>query len=91
MLSPEVLTLGSLLVGVSFAKSFGLALDIPIIDVNHMHGHILAHFIKEMTKSIIHLNFLLCLTLGGHTQIKVNDYLDFDLIEKQSMMQLERL
>tara|TARA_B100000886_G_C20419806_1_gene490986 strand:- start:11 stop:1036 length:1026 start_codon:yes stop_codon:yes gene_type:complete len=75
--------LGSLLVGVSFAKSFGLALDIPIIDVNHMHGHILAHFIKENDQKHNPPKFpFLCLTVsGGHTQIvKVNNYLDFDLI-----------
>lgn len=75
--------LGSLLVGVSFAKSFGLALGIPIIDVNHMHGHILAHFIKEKNKIYNPPKFpFLCLTVsGGHTQIvKVNDYLDFELI-----------
>ncbi len=75
--------LGSLLVGVSFAKSFGLALNIPIIDVNHMHGHILAHFIKENDQKHNPPKFpFLCLTVsGGHTQIvKVNDYLDFDLI-----------
>ena len=75
--------LGSLLVGVSFAKSFGLALDIPIIDVNHMHGHILAHFIKENDQKHNPPKFpFLCLTVsGGHTQIiKVNDYLDFDLL-----------
>tara|TARA_Y100000589_G_scaffold328952_1_gene374254 strand:+ start:7085 stop:8110 length:1026 start_codon:yes stop_codon:yes gene_type:complete len=75
--------LGSLLVGVSFAKSFGLALDIPIIDVNHMQGHILAHFIKEKNKIYNPPKFpFLCLTVsGGHTQIvKVNDYLDFELI-----------
>ena len=75
--------LGSLLVGVSFAKSFGLALNIPIIDVNHMHGHILAHFIKENDQKHNPPKFpFLCLTVsGGHTQIiKVNDYLDFDLL-----------
>ena len=75
--------LGSLLVGVSFAKSFALALDIPIIDVNHMQGHILAHFIKEKDGSGKPPNFpFLCLTVsGGHTQIvKVKDYLNFELI-----------
>ena len=75
--------LGSLLVGVSFAKSFSLALDIPIIEVNHMHGHILAHFIKEKNKIYNPPKFpFLCLTVsGGHTQIvKVNDYLKFKLI-----------
>ena len=39
--------MGSLLVGTSFAKSFALALDIPLIEVNHMQGHIMAHFIDE--------------------------------------------
>ena len=75
--------LGSLLVGVSFAKSFALALDIPIIDVNHMQGHILAHFIKEKDGSGKSPNFpFLCLTVsGGHTQIvRVKDYLNFELI-----------
>ena len=75
--------LGSLLVGVSFAKSFALALDIPIIDVNHMQGHILAHFIKEKDGSGKPPNFpFLCLTVsGGHTQIvRVIDYLNFELI-----------
>ena len=75
--------LGSLLVGVSFAKSFALALNIPIIDVNHMQGHILAHFIKEKDGSGKPPNFpFLCLTVsGGHTQIvRVIDYLNFELI-----------
>ena len=71
------------MVGVSFAKSFALALDIPIIDVNHMQGHILAHFIKEKDGSGKSPNFpFLCLTVsGGHTQIvRVKDYLNFELI-----------
>ena len=60
--------LGSLLVGSSFAKSFSLAMDIPLISVNHMQGHILSHFIDEGQKTP---NFpFLCLTVsGGHTQI----------------------
>jgi len=63
--------LGSLLVGSSFAKSFSLAMNIPLIAVNHMHGHIMSHFIKR--KGIVNKqpNFpFLCLTVsGGHTQI----------------------
>ena len=60
--------LGSLLVGVSFAKSFALALDLPLIAVNHMHAHILAHFIDDPKPSFP----FLCLTVsGGHTQIVV--------------------
>jgi len=75
--------LGSLLVGVSFAKSFALGLNVPLIDVNHMQGHILAHFIKEKDGSSKPPTFpFLCLTVsGGHTQIvKVRDYLEFELI-----------
>ena len=75
--------LGSLLVGVSFAKSFALAMNIPIIAVNHMQAHVLAHFIKEIDgKSDSPCFPFLCLTVsGGHTQIvKVNDYLNFELL-----------
>ena len=75
--------LGSLLVGVSFAKSLGLGLNVPIIDVNHMQAHILAHFIKENDNSTNFPSFpFLCLTVsGGHTQIvKINDYLNFELL-----------
>ena len=60
--------MGSLLVGTSFAKSFSLALGIPLIDVNHMQGHIMAHFIDE-GQEMPEFPFL-CLTVsGGHTQI----------------------
>jgi len=75
--------LGSLLVGVSFAKSFALGRDIPVIDVNHMQGHILAHFIKEKDGSSSMPDFpFLCLTVsGGHTQIiKITNYLEFELL-----------
>ncbi|MCC5930242.1 MAG: tRNA (adenosine(37)-N6)-threonylcarbamoyltransferase complex transferase subunit TsaD [Cyclobacteriaceae bacterium] len=70
--------LGALLVGASFAKALALALDIPLIGVNHMQAHILAHFIDEPRPSFP----FLCLTVsGGHTQIvKVNDYLDMQII-----------
>ena len=61
--------LGSLVVGTSFSKAFSLALDIPMIDVNHMHGHVLAHFIDDEGKDKPSFPFL-CLTVsGGHTQI----------------------
>ena len=60
--------LGSLLVGTSFAKSMALGLQIPLVEVNHMHGHVLAHFIEDGTPSPAFP--FLCLTVsGGHTQI----------------------
>ncbi len=74
--------MGSLLVGLSFAKSISIALKIPLIEVNHMQAHVLAHFIKDNhSKSSPPFPFI-CLTLsGGHTQLfKVNSYFDFDLI-----------
>ncbi len=70
--------LGALLVGTSFAKSFAMGLDIPLVEVNHMEAHILAHFIENPKP-----NFpFLCLTVsGGHTQLViVKDYLDMDVI-----------
>ena len=78
--------MGALLVGVSFAKGMALALDIPMIEVNHMQAHVLAHFIRsgetlETGKSAPSFPFL-CLTVsGGHTQIvEVKDYLDMKVI-----------
>jgi len=73
--------LGSLVVGTSFAKSLALALDIPLIDVNHMYGHVLAHFIDDGDKAKPSFPFL-CLTVsGGHTQIVlVRDHLDMEVI-----------
>ncbi|MES2418544.1 MAG: tRNA (adenosine(37)-N6)-threonylcarbamoyltransferase complex transferase subunit TsaD [Bacteroidota bacterium] len=70
--------LGSLLVGVSFAKSFALALNLPLIAVNHMHAHILAHFIGDNKPKFP----FLCLTVsGGHTQIVlVRDYADMEIV-----------
>ena len=67
--------MGSLLVGTSFAKSLALSLDIPLLDINHMQGHVLAHFIDEKDCPKPPFPFL-CLTIsGGHTQIvKVEDY-----------------
>ena len=73
--------MGSLLVGTSFAKSLALGLDIPLIDVNHMQAHILAHFIKEENTEMPPFPFV-CLTIsGGHTQIvKVSDYFTFEVL-----------
>jgi N6-L-threonylcarbamoyladenine synthase len=70
--------LGSLLVGVSFAKSFALALNKPLIEINHMQGHVLAHFIGDHKPQFP----FLCLTVsGGHTQIVlVKDYFDMEII-----------
>lgn len=64
--------MGSLLVGVSFAKGMALALNIPLIEVNHMEAHILAHFINDPRPAFP----FLCLTVsGGHTQIvRVENY-----------------
>jgi len=75
--------LGSLLVGSSFAKSFALGMDIPLIEVNHMQGHILAHFIEEKDQVKDNPTFpFLCLTVsGGHTQIvKVTDYFKMEVL-----------
>lgn len=74
--------MGSLLVGLSFAKSLSLALNIPLIEVNHMQGHILAHFIQDTKTGSVPKFPFLCLTVsGGHTQIvKIKSHLDFELI-----------
>ena len=73
--------MGSLLVGSSFAKSFALALDIPLIAVNHMQAHILAHFIEEDGFEKPSFPFLALTISGGHTQIvKVTDYFDMEII-----------
>lgn len=73
--------LGSLLVGTSFAKSFALGLDIPLIDVNHMQAHILAHFIKEEGHSKPTFPFLGITISGGHTQIvRVDNYFKMEVI-----------
>lgn len=73
--------MGSLLVGTSFAKSLALGLDIPLIDVNHMQAHILAHFIVEEGTNIPPFPFI-CLTIsGGHTQIvKVSDHFKMEIL-----------
>jgi N6-L-threonylcarbamoyladenine synthase len=73
--------MGSLLVGTSFAKSLAYGLDIPLIDVNHMQAHILAHFIEETDFVKPPFPFLAMTISGGHTQIvKVSSYFDMDVI-----------
>ncbi|WP_419211052.1 tRNA (adenosine(37)-N6)-threonylcarbamoyltransferase complex transferase subunit TsaD [Maribacter sp. X9] len=73
--------MGSLLVGTSFAKSLSLGLQIPLIEVNHMKAHILAHFIKDENMKSPEFPFLALTISGGHTQIvRVNDYFDMKII-----------
>lgn len=70
--------MGSLMVGVSFAKSFAFALGIPLIAINHMEAHVLAHFIEDPVPEFP----FICLTVsGGHTQlVLVNSHLDMEVI-----------
>ena len=73
--------LGSLLVGTSFAKSLAMGLEIPLLAINHMQAHILAHFIEEPGFEKPTFPFLALTISGGHTQIlQVNDYLHMELI-----------
>ena len=75
--------LGSLLVGTSFAKAMGLALDIPIVMVNHLQGHLLADFIRQEGKPVREPSFpYLCLLVsGGNSQIvRVDDPLHFEIL-----------
>ncbi|MBK8600367.1 MAG: tRNA (adenosine(37)-N6)-threonylcarbamoyltransferase complex transferase subunit TsaD [Flavobacterium sp.] len=73
--------MGSLLVGSSFAKSMAIALKIPLIAVNHMQAHILAHFIDEEGFDKPTFPFLALTISGGHTQIvRVNDFFDMEII-----------
>ena len=75
--------MGSLLVGVSFAKGFARALGIPLIDVNHLQGHVMAHFIKESDDDTTAppLPFICLLVSGGNSQIvKVNAYNDMEVL-----------
>lgn len=75
--------LGSLLVGTSFAKSFAYALQIPLVEINHMEAHVLAHFVVDEAKPKDVPGFpFLCLTVsGGHTQIvQVNDYFSMEVL-----------
>ena len=73
--------LGSLLVGTSFAKSLSLGLNIPLIEVNHMQAHILAHFIEEENMETPAFPFLAMTISGGHTQlVLVRDHLDMEIL-----------
>ena len=75
--------LGSLLVGVSFAKGLALSLDVPMMEINHLQGHILSHFIDLRDRTLPHPDFpFLCLLVsGGHTQIvRVDSPLEMEII-----------
>ncbi len=74
--------LGSLLVGTSFAKGMSLGLRIPIVDVNHLHGHVLSHFIRRDPADIVPEYPFLCLLIsGGNSQIiLVRDYNDMEIL-----------
>lgn len=73
--------MGSLLVGTSFSKSLALGLDIPLIDVNHMQAHILAHFIKADGQTPPNFPFIALTISGGHTQIvKVTGYFEMEIL-----------
>ena len=73
---------GSLHVGTSFAKGLSLALDIPLVDVNHLHGHVLSHFVKETPDAEVPEFPYLCLLIsGGNSQIiKVNSPRDMEVL-----------
>lgn len=75
--------LGSLLVGTSFSKGFALANNIPLVEVNHLQGHILSHFVKQKSAEnrLPKFPFLSLLVSGGHTQIVlVRDYFKMEII-----------
>lgn len=74
--------LGSLLVGTSFAKGMSLGLRIPLVDVNHLHGHVLSHFIrKEVSDTVPEYPFLTLLISGGNSQlILVRGYNDMEIL-----------
>ena len=73
--------MGSLLVGTSFAKSLALGLDVPLIEVNHMEAHILAHFIDDGDQRTPSFPFLAMTISGGHTQIvKVIDHFNMEVL-----------
>ena len=75
--------MGSLLVGVSFAKGLARSLNIPLIDVNHLQGHVMAHFIKESDddQTAPPFPFICLLVSGGNSQIvKVNAYNDMQVL-----------
>lgn len=74
--------LGSLMVGVSFAKSFAQALNIPLVEVNHLQAHVLSHFIKENDDSVVpKFPFICLLVSGGHTQILLlHNYFEMEVL-----------
>ncbi len=73
--------MGSLLVGASFSKSVAMGLNIPLIPVNHMQAHILAHFIKSEAQTMPEFPFIALTISGGHTQlVKVSDYFKMEII-----------
>jgi N6-L-threonylcarbamoyladenine synthase len=75
--------MGSLLVGTSFAKGFSLARNIPLIDVNHLHAHILSLFLRQENEEtpVPSFPFLCLLVSGGHTQIMViSGYLEYEIL-----------
>ncbi|WP_252735898.1 tRNA (adenosine(37)-N6)-threonylcarbamoyltransferase complex transferase subunit TsaD [Zobellia sp. B3R18] len=73
--------MGSLLVGTSFAKSLSLGLNVPLIEVNHMQAHILAHFIEGQPDGTPEFPFLAMTISGGHTQIVlVRDHFDMEIL-----------
>lgn len=70
--------IGSLLIGVSFAKALALSRNLPLLDVHHIHAHVLAHFATQPAPSF---PFLCLVVSGGHTQImRVHDYLHLEII-----------
>ena len=74
--------LGSLMVGVSFAKGFAQALGIPLIEVNHLQAHVLPHFIQETDDNVVpQFPFICLLVSGGHTQILLlRDHFDMEVL-----------
>lgn len=74
--------LGSLLVGTSFAKGMSLGLNIPLVDVNHLHGHVLSHFIRQKEDDVVPQYPFLCLLIsGGNSQIiLVRNYNDMEVL-----------
>ena len=75
--------MGSLLVGTSFAKGLSIALDVPLIDINHLQAHILANFIleKDTANRVPDFPFMCLLVSGGHTQlVLVRDYLSMEIV-----------